>query len=317
MKRLLIVLLVFVCSCSFAQIRGGAQYDPAAARRDLSNASGVLNLTLSGKLDAGEAEFGTTGTIFNSAGALVMPNNTAIGMKQVGGDIKTFGYLDINDHMNFGQSGLPAYFPGSTYYGSGTWRLEAGTAAAPAYSFSSDPDTGIYSPGADTLGFCVNGAQVATISSTGLGLSTPLSLVNGGTGATTASAGLAALGGASLNGSSTVNFAAKNLTITGFSTLGDLGTGFKMKILATNTSSIEGGQIAIPHNLTSSKIIAVTAQVKYDTVNSNWVMSECQYSIELQFSLLVTASSVIIQNHATNSGSILSKPVVISIWYTE
>lgn len=53
-------------------------------------------------------------------------------------------------------------------YASGSARLEAGTAAAPAYSFSSDPDTGIYSPGADTIGFSAAGSQVATISSIGV-----------------------------------------------------------------------------------------------------------------------------------------------------
>ena len=42
----------------------------------------------------------------------------------------------------------------------------------------------------------------------------PVPVANGGTGATTAAAGLAALGGASLNGSSTVAFAAKTLKVT-------------------------------------------------------------------------------------------------------
>jgi hypothetical protein len=41
-------------------------------------------------------------------------------------------------------------------------------------------------------------------------LAEPVSVANGGTGATTAAAGLAALGGAGLNGSSTVDFAAGN-----------------------------------------------------------------------------------------------------------
>ena len=55
-------------------------------------------------------------------------------------------------------------------------------------------------------------------------LAEPISVANGGTGATTAAAGLVALGGASLNGSSTVDFAAANvgaatLGVTGHSTL--------------------------------------------------------------------------------------------------
>jgi hypothetical protein len=43
-------------------------------------------------------------------------------------------------------------------------------------------------------------------------LAEPVSVANGGTGKTTAAEGLAALGGASLNGSSTVDFAAQELT---------------------------------------------------------------------------------------------------------
>ena len=39
-----------------------------------------------------------------------------------------------------------------------------GTAAAPAYTFTNDPDTGIYSPGANTIGFSAAGAEAARIS---------------------------------------------------------------------------------------------------------------------------------------------------------
>ena len=113
MKRLLIVILVLVCSCSFAQIRGGAQYDPAAARRDLSNVSGAASLELSQRVRAAWAEI--TGNI----------------------------------------------------YASGSARLEAGTAAAPAYSFAADPDTGIYSAGADTIGFVEGGVEAFRVNDDG------------------------------------------------------------------------------------------------------------------------------------------------------
>ena len=46
-------------------------------------------------------------------------------------------------------------------------KLGDGTAAAPAYTFSSDPDTGIYSPGANTLGFGEGGAESMRITSGG------------------------------------------------------------------------------------------------------------------------------------------------------
>ena len=110
--------------------------------------------------------------------------------------------------------------PGAIRTG-GLAKTATGTAATPAYSFSSDPDTGIYSAGANILGFGVGGADVASLSSTGLSLSSPLAIVNGGTGATTAATGLAALGGASLNGSSTVDFSMKNGEVGG--TFGVIG----------------------------------------------------------------------------------------------
>jgi hypothetical protein len=53
-------------------------------------------------------------------------------------------------------------------------------------------------------------------------LAEPVSVANGGTGATTAAEALAALGGASLNGSSTVAFAAKHLSISTASSAGEI-----------------------------------------------------------------------------------------------
>jgi len=49
----------------------------------------------------------------------------------------------------------------------GQIRLVNGTAALPSYSFLNDLNTGIYSAGADTLGFATGGVQRATIASNG------------------------------------------------------------------------------------------------------------------------------------------------------
>jgi hypothetical protein len=43
-----------------------------------------------------------------------------------------------------------------------------GSAAAPGYTFASDTDTGIYRIGANSFGFTVNGAIVATVNSSGI-----------------------------------------------------------------------------------------------------------------------------------------------------
>jgi len=45
--------------------------------------------------------------------------------------------------------------------------VQAGTAAAPAITFSGDPNTGIYSPGADRIGFAEGGTQVGEFDASG------------------------------------------------------------------------------------------------------------------------------------------------------
>jgi hypothetical protein len=49
----------------------------------------------------------------------------------------------------------------------GNLKAGAGTAAAPSYSFSSDPDTGLYSPSGDVLGVAVGGVEVNRINNVG------------------------------------------------------------------------------------------------------------------------------------------------------
>jgi hypothetical protein len=58
--------------------------------------------------------------------------------------------------------------------------LNAGTAAAPAYSFSSDTNTGIFSPGADQLALSAGGAEVLRATATGVQSFQTLTLNNGG-----------------------------------------------------------------------------------------------------------------------------------------
>jgi hypothetical protein len=59
----------------------------------------------------------------------------------------------------------------------------AGSAAAPSVSFSTDPDTGVYSAGANQLGFATNGAQVARVNGNGAwtftGTGTDIQLLGG------------------------------------------------------------------------------------------------------------------------------------------
>jgi hypothetical protein len=58
-------------------------------------------------------------------------------------------------------------------------RLSDGTAAAPALSFSADPDTGLYRAGADQIGAATGGVQRFLLSTTALSLTLPLLAADG------------------------------------------------------------------------------------------------------------------------------------------
>ena len=119
MKKLLTIALILCTLTSSAQMRGGSQFDPGAARSNLSNVDAtatpsMASITLSDKIRAVWAD--------------------------ILGDI----------------------------YASGTVKVSTGTAAAPAYSFSSDPNTGIYSPAADSVSITTGGAERVRVDNYGL-----------------------------------------------------------------------------------------------------------------------------------------------------
>jgi hypothetical protein len=118
MKKLLTFIFILCTVTLFAEMRGGAPYDPGAARSNLSNVDAtatpsMTSITLSDKVKAAWAD--------------------------ILGDI----------------------------YASGTVKVSTGTAAAPTYSFASDPNTGMYSPAADTVGVSVAGAEALRVNSAG------------------------------------------------------------------------------------------------------------------------------------------------------
>jgi hypothetical protein len=150
-------------------------------------------------------------------------------------------------------------------------------------------------------------------------LAEPVSVANGGTGKTTAAAGLAALGGASLNGSSTVDFQAEDLnvagvaTFTGFVKLGDAATFVKMKVL-TGTTGVVGGSATVNHGVTSSKIIGFQAMVFTDEV-TGW-LPNTYLPANLTYSVYFDSSKFTVFTDASGT-SVAEKPFTIILWYTE
>lgn len=146
-------------------------------------------------------------------------------------------------------------------------------------------------------------------------IDSPVPVANGGHGKTTAAEGLAALGGASLNGSSTVDFLAEDFGASGFTKLGEAATGIKMKVLTGTTAETEGSIATINHGLTGDKIVSFTLIVRYE--DNKGVEAEYSAHSGYKFHVLCTDYQFLIINDGTESESILSRPIVITVWYTE
>jgi hypothetical protein len=90
---------------------------------------------------------GSTGTI---------SGNEIIGINPVGNTFLSYNKIPKINTEDYGMSV------------SGFIQASAGGAAGPSYTFGTDSDTGMYSGGAGTLGFAVNGTQRGRFTSTGL-----------------------------------------------------------------------------------------------------------------------------------------------------
>jgi hypothetical protein len=89
------------------------------------------------------------------------------------------------------------------------------------------------------------------------------------------------------------------------------------RVLTGTTASTQGGITQIAHGLTGSKIISFTVQVAF--MAEGGIIPEYTSSPGFQFHTYLNGGSnrIEIINHTTNSASILSKPIVITVWYEE
>lgn len=141
----------------------GTSGDPLAAAADLENlvdtasvdASGNVTLAAAGNLTADNVILGdpdATGFMLKSTSANVV--------QILDGDGTDLGTSDV---LNFGSS-----------IGSPALRSAPGSATSVAFSFASDPDTGMYRVGADQIGWACGGSLYADLSSTGLNMAVPV-----------------------------------------------------------------------------------------------------------------------------------------------
>jgi hypothetical protein len=108
-----------------------------------------------------------------------------------------------------------------------------------------------------------------------------------------------------------------NQHIGGFTSLGGVPSGhpaIKMKVLEGTTAATLGGVVSIPHGLTVSKIVSVTALVSFQ---GEWMCHSYQHNPNYEFDFIVGNTSVSIANSLTNSAGVLSRPFVATIFYKE
>jgi len=143
-----------------ADIAAAATTDIGSATGNYVVVTGTATITALGTALAGatrEARFTGTPTLTHNATSLILPGGANI--TAAADDVATF----VSE-------------------GSGNWRLVdyrradgtltavAGTASAPVYTFAGDTDTGIFSPGANSLAIAANGTERIRFTSSGIGV---------------------------------------------------------------------------------------------------------------------------------------------------
>ena len=144
-----------------------------------------------------------------------------------------------------------------------------------------------------------NGSNIASQAfSDALGI---MGIDHGGTNATTAANARISLG-VDASGTLLVASGGTNLVV-------------RCKVLSGVTAGAEGSSTPIAHGTTAEKIIAYHAKVE---IAAN-IFLEPEYTrvAEYQFSIQHDDTNFNIQLAATNSGNILGKRVIITVWYVE
>ncbi|GGD83545.1 hypothetical protein GCM10011514_54530 [Emticicia aquatilis] len=111
-----------------------------------------------------------------------------------------------------------------------------------------------------------------------------------------------------------------NVKVSGFTTLGDDVAAPKIKIkkITSTTSASQGGNVSIPHGVSSSKIIAINVLVRYNgSAAEAWVGNGYTGVTGYEFSYQYDGSNIFITNSPGNSANILSKDIKIVVTYEE
>jgi hypothetical protein len=153
-----------------------------SAANELAIATGGterLRVTNAGLVFAAGSDLTVAGELFLSDGTSAAPslaftNDANTGLYRIGAD--TLGVTANGAEVGrFGTTGL-TLAAAMDLTVPGEILASNGAAATPSVTFTSDPNTGLYSAAADQIGVACNGANVATIAATGLTLAAGVDL---------------------------------------------------------------------------------------------------------------------------------------------
>ncbi|MEO6883546.1 MAG: hypothetical protein ABI199_05935 [Bacteroidia bacterium] len=106
------------------------------------------------------------------------------------------------------------------------------------------------------------------------------------------------------------------LDVEGFTKMGNNANApiIQMETLTGTTSATSGGTVAIPHGLTSTKILSVTVLVQYSP--NNFIPPEYKLSTNYQYNFYISNTNIVVWSYTGNDANILGKPLTILITYS-
>jgi len=142
---------------------------PVTIPNTFANATAAIPLS---QLDA------NFNTLSNAVNGLNSGSETLANLKATTANVVT---LTVTGNATIGDASTDTVTLNSTLTANTAVIFSAGTSAAPSITFTSDTNTGIFSPAADTIAFAEGGAEAMRIDSSGnlgLGVTSPLSRID-------------------------------------------------------------------------------------------------------------------------------------------
>jgi uncharacterized protein GlcG (DUF336 family) len=142
---------------------------PVTIPNTFANATAAIPLS---QLDA------NFNTLSNAVNGLNSGSETLANLKATTANVVT---LTVTGNATIGDASTDTVTLNSTLTANTAVIFSAGTSAAPSITFTSDTNTGIFSPAADTIAFAEGGAEAMRIDSSGnlgVGVSSPLSRID-------------------------------------------------------------------------------------------------------------------------------------------